>query len=194
MPVIKSSHKTLTMLFSEKQIQKRVTELANEIENTIDPNLPIHLIGVLKGGFIFLADLARAFSRSVTIDFVRCSSYENDTTPSKPHTYERPTENLDGKYVLLVEDIVDTGETLNTLRELILKQRPKELHTVCLLDKKIRRRRFPNISYVGFSVENVFVVGYGLDYAQNYRNLPYIAALSTHDSDTAPTIASTSSS
>ena len=136
MPVIKSSHKTLTMLFSEKQIQKRVTELANEIENTIDPNLPIHLIGVLKGGFIFLADLARAFSRSVTIDFVRCSSYENDTTPSKPHTYERPTENLDGKYVLLVEDIVDTGETLNTLRELILKQR-RNLNTSFNNYKKI---------------------------------------------------------
>ena len=194
MPTIKPSHENLTMLFSEKQIQERVIELANEIENTVDPNLPIHLIGVLKGGFIFLADLARAFSRSVTIDFVGCSSYKNDTTPSKPNIYGRPDETLNGKYVLLVEDIVDTGETLNTLRELILKQRPKELHTVCLLDKKIRRKKFTNISYVGFSIENVFVVGYGLDYAQTYRNLPYIAALSTHESDTAPTIASTSSS
>ena len=126
---------------------------------------------------MFLADIARSFSRQVTIDFVRRSSYRDGTEPSRHAAWELEPHNVQGTHVLIVEDIVDTGNTLHALHARFLAQQPLSLRTVCLLDKPARRRRDVSVDFVGFTIDDVYVVGYGLDYAEQYRQLPYIAAL-----------------
>ena len=166
----------LVPLFSADRIQRRVGELAADIEASTPPEVTIHLVGMLAGGFIFLADLARAFSRPVTIDFARGASYGNGKQSSGVTSWSLEPRDLRGRHVLIVEDIVDTGTTLSALRGRLLAQRPAWLRTVCLLDKPSRRRCRVPIDFVGFTIDDVFVVGYGLDHAENYRHLPYIAA------------------
>ncbi len=166
----------LVPLIPADRIQRRVGELAADIEASTPPEVTIHLVGVLAGGFIFLADLARAFSRPVTIDFARCASYGNGKRSSGVTFWSLEPRDLCGRHVLIVEDIVDTGNTLHALRSRLLAQRPAWLRTACLLDKPSRRRRDVPIEFVGFTIDDVFVVGYGLDHAENHRHLPYIAA------------------
>lgn len=167
----------LTPLLTANKIQTRITELACVIEENTQPEVTIHLVGVLTGSFVFLADLARSFKRPVTIDFVRYSSYRNETEPVNPPICELKPRRVSGRHVLIVEDIVDTGETLHALQTFLATLNPQTLRTVCLLDKPARRRRHVPVEFIGFTIEDIFVVGYGLDHADQYRYLPHIAAL-----------------
>ena len=166
-----------TPLFSADQIQLRVRELAAAIEQDAPPEITIHLVGALTGGFVFLADLARAFSRPVTIDFARCTSYGSGTTSSGSLVWTLQPRDVHGKYVVVVDDIVDTGTTLRGLRAYLERQRPRQLRAACLLNKPSRRKSDVPIEFIGFTIEDIFVVGYGLDHAERYRHLPYIARL-----------------
>jgi len=165
-------------LLSAEQITARVAELATQINNDY-AGKDILLVGTLKGAYIFLADLSRHLPQSTQIDFLKVSSYGDSTSPESEVTFDHyPTIELQNKHVLLVEDIVDTGHTLAFLREYILSQNPASLQVCTLLDKPSRREaKLDPIEYLGFSIPDKFVVGYGLDYAQNYRNLSYIGVL-----------------
>ena len=164
-------------LFSVDQIQRRVRELADAIEQDVPPEVTIHLVGALTGGFVFLADLARAFSRPVTIDFARCTSYGSGTTSSGSLVWTLLPRDVHDKYVVIVDDIIDTGTTLRGLRAYLERQRPRQLRAACLLNKPTRRKCDVSVEFIGFTIGDVFVVGYGLDHAERYRHLPYIARL-----------------
>ena len=133
---------------------------------------------MLKGAFLFLGDLIRAMEGDVTIDFMACSSYGAGTTSSGEVRLSKDLDSgLEGRDVIIVEDIVDTGLTLHYLQDILLARGPRSLRTACLLSKPSRRKIDVTIDYVGFTIEDRFVVGYGLDYAEQYRNLPYIGVL-----------------
>ena len=170
---------TPTPLISAEQIQARVGALATALAHRIPDGDPPHLIGVLKGGFMFLADLVRALPRPVTVDFARLSSYGAGATSSGDvQLLAAPYPAVRDRHVVIVEDIVDTGLTLERLREHLLADRPRSLTTVALLDKPSRRRSDVPIDLVGFTLEaDRFVVGYGLDLDQQHRQLPYLAVL-----------------
>ena len=172
------------LLFSADQIQRRVTEIADAIENDAPPDKTIHLIGVLTGGFVFLADLLRAFSRPVTMDFVRCSSYGSGTVSSGSVVWSLEPRDVRGRYVVVVDDIVDSGTTMREIRTRLGEQRPSHLRAACLLDKPSRRRCDVSVEFVGFAIDDLFVVGYGLDHAERYRHLPYIARLDAEPAST----------
>lgn len=161
-------------LFSEDEIQKRVKELAAQISTDFEGQ-ELVAIGILKGAFMFFADLVRHIQVPLTIDFIVASSYVKDSTTGEVKIYYDIREDIKDKNVLLVEDIVDTGVTLNYLRERFLEQSPKALKVCALLDKKERRIVDIPLDYIGFEIPNEFVVGYGLDYDNQYRNLPYIS-------------------
>ena len=166
------------VLISEAEIQKRITSLAAEIEASYPDADEIHLVAILKGGFMFMADLVRAMSDRVTMDFMAVSSYGKGTTTSgQVRVLKDLDSNLEGRRIILVEDIVDTGLTLHYLQELLRARAPRSLRTACLLSKPSRRQVEIDVDYVGFTIDDHFVVGYGLDYAEKYRNLPYIAVL-----------------
>src|SRR5436309_15598797 len=168
----------LEILLSQDQIQKRVKELAADIRRDF-PN-DLHLVAVLKGAFVFLSDLTRNMSGPVTLDFMAVSSYAKATTSSGEVRLLKDLDTtLEGKNVLIVEDIVDTGLTLMYLQEILRARNPKALRTACLLSKPSRRQVDVKVEYVGFTIEDRFVVGYGLDYAEQYRNLPHIAGLAS---------------
>jgi hypoxanthine phosphoribosyltransferase len=133
---------------------------------------------VLKGAFIFLGDLIRALNRPVTIDFMAVSSYGKNTTSSgEVRVLKDLDSGLQGRNVVIVEDIVDTGLTLAYLQEILHARSPKSLKTACLLSKPSRRIVDVKVDYTGFTIEDRFVVGYGLDYAEQYRNLPYLGVI-----------------
>ena len=176
----------LTPLFSADQIQKRVAQLAVEIERQTPSGARLHLLTVLKGGFMFLADLVRSLSAPVTLDFVRLSSYRGDTESSGTITWALDPADVRGRHVLIVEDIVDTGLTLQAVRTRLLAKHPLSLRTVCLLDKPTRSRCDVPVEFVGFTIEDVFVVGYGLDLSERYRDLPDISSVSRPDKYRAP--------
>ena len=166
------------ILLSAEDIQQRVRELAEEIQHDYADDAQLHLVSVLKGGFIFLGDLVRAMQRPVTIDFMAVSSYDKGTTSSgEVRVLKDLDSGLDGRNVIIVEDIVDTGLTLQYLQEILHARGPKSLKTACLLSKPSRRAVEVKVDYIGFTIEDRFVVGYGLDYAEQYRNLPYLAML-----------------
>ena len=166
------------ILLSAEDIQQRVRELAEEIQRDYAADAQLHLVSVLKGGFIFLGDLVRAMPRPVTIDFMAVSSYAKGTTSSgEVRVLKDLDTGLDGRNVIIVEDIVDTGLTLQYLQEILHARGPKSLKTACLLSKPSRRAVEVKVDYIGFTIEDRFVVGYGLDYAEQYRNLPYLAML-----------------
>jgi hypoxanthine phosphoribosyltransferase len=166
------------ILLSGEQIQKRVAELASEIRGDFPADL--HLVAVLKGAFIFLSDLIRHMSGHVSLDFMAVSSYANGTTSSGEVRLQKDLDTtLDGRNVVIVEDIVDTGLTLNYLQDILRARNPRSLRTACLLSKPSRRKTDVKVEYIGFTIEDRFVVGYGLDYGERYRNLPHIAVLGT---------------
>ena len=166
------------VLISALDIQQRVKELADEIQRDYPADEQLHLISVLKGGFIFLGDLVRAMHRPVSIDFMAVSSYAKGTTSSgEVRVLKDLDSGLDGRNVIIVEDIVDTGLTLSYLQDILHARSPKSLRTACLLSKPSRRSVEVKVDYIGFTIEDRFVVGYGLDYAEQYRNLPYLATL-----------------
>lgn len=159
---------------STEQIRKRVQELADEIsEDYEDKNLLA--VGILKGAFMFFSDLVSLIKTPLLIDFVIASSYVKTDTTGEVKVYYDIREHIEDKDILLVEDIVDTGITLNFVRERILMKGPRSLKICAFLDKKERREVTVPLDYVGFVIPNEFVVGYGLDYDNKFRNLPYIS-------------------
>ncbi len=166
----------IDVLISQEAIQRRVADLAAELRRDF-PN-GLHLVAVLKGAFIFLADLVRQLDGAVSLDFMAVSSYAKGTTSSGEVRMLKDLDlALDGKDVLIVEDIVDSGLTLSYLQEILRARGPRTLRTACLLSKPSRRQVDVTVEYVGFTIEYQFVVGYGLDYAEQYRNLPHIAII-----------------
>ena len=164
------------ILLTERQIHDRVRELAAEIRRDSPDDL--HLVAVLKGAFVFLSDLLRHMTGQVSLDFMALSSYAKGTTSSGEVRLLKDLDTtLDGKNVVIIEDIVDTGLTLNYLQEILRARGPRSLRTACLLSKPSRRKIDVKVEYIGFAIEDRFVVGYGLDYAEQYRNLPHIAVL-----------------
>ncbi len=169
----------LVKLIEAERIAARVEELGREISEDFRGE-QIALVAALKGGVFFLADLARTISVPVELDFVSAHSYEGDRSSGKVRIEKLPALDLKRKNVVLVEDIIDTGRTCAFLKELILKHEPDVLKVCTLLDKPSNRRVAIALDYVGFTIEDRFVVGYGLDYMERYRNLEDIYVLE-HD-------------
>ncbi|MGA9069703.1 MAG: hypoxanthine phosphoribosyltransferase [Terracidiphilus sp.] len=167
----------LEVLYTREQIAERVAELGAQITRDLKGEKVV-LIGVLKGAAPFLSDLARALDVDATFDFVAVSSYGNGQRSSGAVKLIKDLDDpIEGKNVLVVEDILDTGLTLSYLRNFFLRQKPKSLRIATLLDKPSRRLEKIEADYVGFSIPNLFVIGYGMDYAERYRNLPDICLM-----------------
>jgi len=173
-----SSHYVAGTLITRDQINTRIAELAEEIERDHPGGGQILLVGVLKGGFMFMADLIRFMTNRVAVDFIAVSSYGKGIKSSgEVRMLKDLDSSIEGKDVIIVEDIVDTGLTLTYLQEILRARNPHRIRTACLLSKPSRRRVDVAVDYVGFDIDDHFVVGYGLDYADLYRNLPDIAIL-----------------
>lgn len=165
------------VLISEEEVSKRIAEIGREISEAY-AGKEIHLICVLKGGVFFMCDLAKTITIPVSMDFMSVSSYGDGTSSSGIIKIVKDLdESLEGKHVMVVEDIIDSGRTLSYLLEILEKRKPASMGLCTLLDKPERRVRDVQVDYVGFEVPDEFVVGYGLDYAQKYRNLPYIGVV-----------------
>ena len=165
------------ILVSEEKIQERINELGNQIKADYDGKEPI-FVGVLRGCFMFMADLMRACDLQCTVDFMVVSSYGAGTTSTGVVKIVKDlSDNIEGKDVIIVEDILDSGNTLSYLKRYIGARAPKSIRIVTLLDKPDRRTADVQADYIGFTVPDEFVVGYGLDYDQRYRSLPYIGVL-----------------
>jgi len=166
------------VFLTAEQIQNRVREMGDQI-STDFPEGPIYLIAILKGAFMFLADLSRAIQTPSRVEFIGISSYGRGKTTSGQVKVTKDLDvSIEGHHVLIVEDIVDSGVTLTYLVNVLKQRRPKSLHIATLLDKPDRRLRPVEVSYVGFQIPDEFVVGYGLDFAEDYRNLRDICVLS----------------
>ena len=166
------------ILISQSQIQARIRELAVEIRRDHGADSPIHLVAVLKGAFVFLADLMREMTGDVTCDFIALSSYGASTKSSgEVRLLKDLDRGLEGRDVIIVEDIVDTGLTLSYLQEILRAREPRTLRTACLLSKPSRRKVDVKVDYIGFTIEDRFVVGYGLDVDEKYRQLPDIRVI-----------------
>ncbi|MBE5882552.1 MAG: hypoxanthine phosphoribosyltransferase [Lachnospiraceae bacterium] len=164
----------IKVMYSEKEVEDRIGELADQINRDYEGK-EIHLIGILRGGCFFMCELAKRITVPVTIDFMSASSYGMSTTSSGVVKIVKDLEEqIVGREVIVVEDIIDTGRTLSYLLEMLRERGPESLRLCTLLDKPDRRVVPVTIDYNGFSIPDEFVVGYGLDYAQKYRNLPYI--------------------
>lgn len=165
------------VLVTEEQITKRLTDLASEIEEDYAGE-QLLVVGVLKGAFILMADLIRRVSLPTSVDFMACTSYGSGTRSSGTVRILKDLDvDIAGQHVLLVEDIIDSGLTLDYLLKNLRSRGPSSIEVLAFLDKPSRRRVDIPIRYLGFEVPDVFVVGYGLDYAQRYRNLPFIGTL-----------------
>jgi len=168
------------VLLSEARIAERVAELAEEISRDYAGVEEIILVGVLRGAFIFLADLARRLTVPRRVDFIALSSYEGESTSTTSGAVRLILDvrtPLEGQHVLVVEDIVDTGYTLEYLLKVLKARGPASLKTCVLLEKPDRLRVPTSVDYLGFSIPDEWVVGYGLDYADRYRTLPYIGVV-----------------
>ena len=164
-------------LIDEETIRRRVAELAKEISDDYRDKGEILLIGVLRGAFIFLADLARRLEVPNRVDFIALASYEGSTTSGAVRLIMDVRANIENQHVLIVEDIVDTGHTLDYLRSSLSARRPASLKACVLTCKPDRLEVTPKIDYLGFEIPDAWVVGFGLDYADQYRTLPYIGVL-----------------
>ena len=166
----------MTTLISAEDIHTRVREMAVEIAR--DHANGVHLVAVLKGAFVFLSDLARALPGHCSLDFMAVSSYGKSTSSSGQVQLLKDLDSgLENRDVVIVEDIVDTGLTLTYLQDILRARAPRSLKTACLLSKPSRRKVEVKVEYIGFTIEDRFVVGYGLDYAEQYRHLPYISVM-----------------
>ncbi|MDX9710528.1 MAG: hypoxanthine phosphoribosyltransferase [Trichloromonas sp.] len=164
----------LKLLYSQEEIARQVKRLGDEISNDY-PDSEILLVGVLKGSFLFVADLVRAISSPLIVDFVRIASYGSDTQTSGIVEIRKDLElPIKDRDVIIVEDIVDSGHTLESLYNLLLRRGPRSLKICTLIDKTTRREVSIRSDYVGFSLDDGFIIGYGLDYAEKHRNLPDI--------------------
>ena len=165
------------VVFEADRIARRVAELGQEI-TTAYPDGDLLVLGLLKGSFIFLSDLVRQIDRPLQVDFLVAASYGADTVSSGivRLLYDPETE-LEGRHILLVEDIIDTGKTLNRLVELLRARRPRSLEICALLHKHVAEHLTLDARFVGFDAPRAFLVGYGLDHAENFRHLPYVASL-----------------
>jgi hypoxanthine phosphoribosyltransferase len=173
------------ILLSRGRIQRRIQELAKQIRQDF-PEEPLLLVGVLKGAVFFLADLARGIPGEVSLDFIAVSSYGKDTKSSGQVKLTKDLDaSIEGRTVIVVEDILDTGMTLQYLLRVLEQRKPKRLCVAVLLDKPERRLTAVHADYVGFSIPNEFVVGFGLDYAERYRNLHGVGVLSLKSPDKA---------
>jgi hypoxanthine phosphoribosyltransferase len=173
----------LRVLIPAEKIRIRIQELGDQISRDY-PTGNLHLIGILKGAVVFMSDLARAMKRDVFMDFMGISSYGKGKSSSGEVRVTKDLDiSLEGADVLIVEDIVDSGVTLNYLMHVIDQRRPRSIRIAALLDKPERRLRPIHVNYVGFEIPDEFVVGYGLDFAERYRNLDSICVL--EDSDVA---------
>ena len=165
------------VLFSEEQLKKRVAEIAAQIDKDYAGKEPI-LISILRGSFVFMADLVRQIHVPCTVDFMAVSSYGSGTVSSgQVKIVKDLSESIEGKDILVVEDILDSGNTLSYLFKLLDARHPASIRLCTLLDKPERRTKPVAVQYSGFSIPDEFVVGYGLDYDEKYRNLPYIGVL-----------------
>ena len=164
-------------LFSEEQLEQRVCELAAQIDLDYAGKEPL-LVSVLRGSFVFMADLVRHITLPCTVDFMAVSSYGSGTTSSgQVKIIKDLSEQIEGKDVIVVEDILDSGNTLSYLLKLLEARHPASIRLCTLLDKPERRTKPVAVQYSGFTIPDEFVVGYGLDYDEKYRNLPYIGIL-----------------
>ncbi|QKE73615.1 hypoxanthine phosphoribosyltransferase [Arthrobacter citreus] len=164
-------------LISEADLKNRVKAIAEQIEKDFN-NEPLILVVVLKGSFVFAADLVREMKGNINVDFISVSSYSNQTeSTGKVRLLKDLDENITDQNVVVIEDIIDSGLTLHFLRDHLQMHKPKSIKICTLLDKPERRKINLPVDYVGFVIPDEFIVGYGIDYAQAYRNLPYIATV-----------------
>ncbi|MFL6563061.1 MAG: hypoxanthine phosphoribosyltransferase [Bacillus sp. (in: firmicutes)] len=171
------SYRIKDIMISETDIKKRVKELAQQIESDFN-NEAIVLIVVLKGSFVFAADLIREMKGDIKVDFISVSSYGDETeSTGKVRLLKDLDANITNKNVVVVEDIIDSGLTLHFLRSHLDTHKPKQIKICTLLDKPERRRVDLPVDYVGFVIPDEFIVGYGIDFAQMYRNLPHISTV-----------------
>lgn len=167
----------ISVLIPEEEVDRRIEELGKQIsEDYVGKS--VHLVCVLKGSIFFTCELAKRITVPVTLDFMSCSSYGADTKSSGVVKLVKDLdEPLEGKHVIVIEDIVDSGRTLSYLLEILGARKPASLKLCTLLDKPERRVTEVKVDYTGFEIPDEFVVGYGLDYAQRYRNLPYVGVI-----------------
>lgn len=168
----------IKVLLSEEEVQKRIKELGEEISRDYaNESEGVHLISILKGGVYITVDLAKRISVPVTMDFMSVSSYQGTTSTGAVKIIKDLDNSIEGKNVIIVEDIIDTGRTLSYLVEMLKGRGPKSIKLCTLLDKPERRVTQVDVDYVGFQIPDEFVVGFGLDYDQKYRNFPYIGVV-----------------
>jgi hypoxanthine phosphoribosyltransferase len=166
------------VLFTKEQLEQRVAELGAEITRDYADKENVVLVGILRGSYMFLADLSRHIDTPCRIDFMAASSYGKGTSSSGQIEIKKDlTDPINGAHVILVEDILDSGNTLDYLAKILTARNPASIRIATLLDKPERRTKNITADYAGFTVPDAFVVGYGLDYAEEYRNLPYIGIL-----------------
>jgi hypoxanthine phosphoribosyltransferase len=167
----------LKKIIARKELKQKVAQLGKRISKDYARANPV-LVGILKGSFVFLADLVRELDIPHEVDFISVASYGSETEATGVVKLLKDLSiNIKGRHVIIVEDIVDTGLTLNYIRKNLLTRSPKTLEIITLLDKKKRRKINVPLKYVGFSIPGDFVIGYGLDYNEQYRNLPFIAKI-----------------
>lgn len=163
----------INILINQSKLEKRIEEMAKQIQKDYQGK-EIVLVGILKGSIMFMAELAKNIKASVALDFMDVSSYEGTESTGKIKINKDIRDSIEGKDVIIVEDIIDTGRTLTYVREYLKQKNPNSIKIATMLSKPSRRVIELNVEYIGFSIEDKFVVGYGLDYNEKYRNLPYI--------------------
>ena len=163
----------IKVLFSENELDNRIAELAKEIDKDYEGEKVV-IVSVLKGAVFFTVDLVKKMKTPIELQFMQVSSYQGTETTHNIKVKKDLDNDIAGKNVIIVEDIVDTGHTLKHLKEYLLSKKPKSLKIAVLTDKKERRETEIEADYVGFTIPNKFVIGYGLDYDEEYRDLPYI--------------------
>lgn len=171
----------ISVLISEEDVDLKIRELAEQINRDYEGK-EIHIICILKGGVFFACELAKRITVPVSMDFMQVSSYGNATSSSGIVRIKKDLDDsMEGKEVLIVEDVIDSGKTLSYLIPVLQKRNPKSIRLCALLNKPDRREADVTIDYLGFDIPDEFVVGYGLDYVQKYRNLPYIGVIESED-------------
>ncbi len=166
---------TIEVMISEEKIKERVSQLGKNISEHYQDSENLVMVGLLRGSFVFMADLARAITVNHCVDFMTASSYGNNMESSRDvHILKDLDDTIEGKDVLLVEDIIDTGNTLSKVMQILNLRGPNSIQICTLLDKPSHREKQVDVKWVGFEIPDEFVVGVGIDYAQKYRHLPYI--------------------